>query len=106
MILDRSMVVSRADLDFHRKLQKVQNILRQAGPDGVSRVELTRKTQRMLSCARERDDVLCTLEEAGLVALRWFRHPNGRQTIHYWAVTHAPREDDRIIGVWGEDQGW
>src|SRR3954462_7758729 len=106
-MLDSSMVVSDDNFNFRRKIRRVHEILRQAGPDGMGRAELTRKTQRILSCARDRDDVLFALEEAGLVIAQLVNDRNPQHPrLHLLALEHAPREDDGIIGVWGEDQGW
>lgn len=114
-----------ADSDFGRKLNKVSKILRDAGADGIIRTELTRRTQRILSGTRERDDILATLEESGSLVRRMVES-GGRWTAHYLAAEFAPeeamenarrREEEkaklmarlerhRDQGCWGRDQGW
>jgi hypothetical protein len=89
--LDKKASVHVADSDFGRKLNKVHEILRNAGEDGMSRADLTRATRRILSGSRERDDILADLRVSGLVAAQASDGPQGE---HYWVAESAPRPDN------------
>jgi predicted transcriptional regulator len=95
-----------ADPVYGRKLNKMLEILRRARTGGLSKPEIARATQRLLSGTRERDDILANLEEAGMVVWSVIMAANGKARFHYWATDYAPQKDNRMIGVWGEDQGW
>jgi hypothetical protein len=90
-----------ADSDFGKKLNKVLEIIRHAGRDGLDKSDLTRATSRMLSGTRDRDDIISNLEESGQVAVRMIGAT--KPTRHYWAAEFAPREDnsfdDDVEGV-------
>lgn len=85
-------VASDEEFDFGRKLNKVSRIVLEAGPDGISKKELTRRTQRMLSGTRERDDVLVTLEERGVLVFRVTNITKNRRSFHFLAAEFAPEE--------------
>lgn len=57
-----------ADNEIERNHKKVLDIIRRAGPGGLTKTELTRKTQFL--DRRTRDEQLVTLAEAGLLTTR------------------------------------
>ena len=57
-----------ADNETERNHKRVLDIIRKAGPSGLTKTELTRKTQFL--DRRTRDEALMTLTEAGLVTTR------------------------------------
>jgi hypothetical protein len=95
--LDKQATTHVADSDFGRKLNKVHEILRRVGADGISKSELTRQTQRLLSGTRERDDIMVTLAESGTVVMQMIEH-GGRGVAHYWSAECAPRDDNEMAG--------
>jgi hypothetical protein len=99
-------IVTAEDAAFSRKLRKVYRILVEAGPDGISKSELGRRTQRMVSCARERDYIVAILHERGMVVVRATHATDTWRKRHYWADKFAPREEEIMMGEWGKDQGW
>lgn len=94
------------ELEFRRKLDSVYKILVEAGKDGISKTELTRRTSRMLNGIRERDDILANLDEGGSLAIRLVVNQKGQPKRHFWADKFAPPEDGIVRGEWGRDQGW
>lgn len=89
-----------ADSDFGKKLNRVMEILRHAGTDGLDKGELTKATSRMLSGTRERDDIIANLEESGQVAVRLIG--TTKPTRHYWAAEFAPKPDNEFEDVMEE----
>jgi hypothetical protein len=90
--LDKQATSHVADSDFGRKLNKVLEIIRRAGADGLDRSDLTRATQRLLSGTRERDDIISNLEESAMV--RMVAIDGIKPRFHYWAAEHAPKPDN------------
>jgi hypothetical protein len=88
-----------ADSDFGRKLNKVLEILRHAGRDGMNKGDLTKATSRMVAGTRERDDIIANLEESGQVAVRSIG--STKPTRHYWATEFAPPQDNEMDDVEG-----
>jgi hypothetical protein len=81
-----------ADSDFGKKLNKVMEILRHAGRDGLDKSDLTRATSRMLAGTRERDDIIANLQESGQVVVRSIDTTKPR--LHHWAAEFAPQQDN------------
>ncbi len=88
-----------ADSDFGKKLNKVLEILRHAGPDGLDKSDLTKATARMLSGAKERDMLIADMVESGQVVVRAIDATRPR--MHYWAAEFAPRQDNEFEDVEG-----
>lgn len=90
-----------ADSDFGKKLNKVMEILRHAGSDGLDKSDLTKATARMLSGSKERESLIADMVESGQVVVRTIG--TARPKLHYWAAEFAPREDnsfdDDVEGV-------
>jgi hypothetical protein len=99
--LDKQAGNHVADSDFGKKLNRVLDILRRAGTDGMDKSELTRNTQRLLSGSRERDDIVANLEESGLLVMRSI--DTRRPRFHFWAAEFAPKADNDFADV--EDVG-
>jgi hypothetical protein len=99
-------ILTGDELAFRRRLWRVRDILMRYGAAGISKPELTKRTNRMLAGVRERDDILATLHDSGMVVVRITAIPKKQPKIHYWAAEFAPQEDGQTIGVWGGDQGW
>lgn len=95
--LDKQAASHVADSDFGRKLNKVLEIIRRAGADGLDKTELTRNTQRLLGGTRERDDILATLEESGLLHAAAIGGVKPR--MHFWASEFAPKADNSFDGA-------
>jgi hypothetical protein len=86
-----------ADSDFGKKLNKVLEILRHAGHDGLDKGELTKTTSRMVAGTRERDDIIANLAESGQVVVRSIDTTKVR--MHYWAAEFAPQMDNEFDDV-------
>lgn len=54
-----------SDNEYHGKLKKVQSVIADAGPDGISASDLGRKTQAIKG--RERDEICIDLEAQGII---------------------------------------
>jgi hypothetical protein len=75
-----------ADNDIERNHKKMLDIIRVAGPGGLTKTELTRKTQFL--DRRTRDEALLTLTEAGFVTSR-MRPSATRPTVVLVAIESA-----------------
>jgi hypothetical protein len=86
-----------ADSDFGKKLNRVMEILRHAGRDGLDKSDLTRATSRMLAGTRERDDIIANLQESGQIVVRSI--DTTKPKLHHWAAEFAPQQDNGFEDV-------
>jgi chromosome segregation and condensation protein ScpB len=73
-----------SDSDAERSTKRVAEIVRTAGAEGISRSDLVRKC--FFLRARERDETIQTLLQAGLVVEQMGPSTGGRRPVRYVRV--------------------
>lgn len=74
-----------SDSEVERKHKKVAEIIRSAGAKGISKSDLTRRTQFL--AARERGEILNTLKESGQISINESeKAKNGKSTIQFYSL--------------------
>ncbi len=87
-----------ASNEVERDKQRLMALIKQKGPKGVSKNELTRKTQHLKK--RQRDEYLADMAEARLITLRIIKPKTGRpkEQVYEWPYGIEARQEEPANG--------